>query len=761
MLLRFTLALLLATGLAAAQSAAKRPYIGYLCAAGGERGKVVRIYAGGQSLRGAREVLISGEGVSGKVIRFRRPAWLLSSDQRGAVARRLREVARPSKKKRQQKKGKGKDGAKPAVELPDHPLLKDLESLTPKELRRLSYEFLDPRRRSQLSAQIAETVELEITIDRHAAPGDRELRIRTSRGLTNPVLFQVGTLPEFREQELNDYRTVRQPTYEAPCVINGQVSFRDIDRFRFRAKVGQTLVIDAQARRLVPYLADAVPGWFQATLAIYDSDGREIRFVDDNRFDPDPALLFEVPADGEYVLEIRDAIHRGREDFVYRITLAERPFVLAMFPLGGRRGSSTTARIDGWNLDGEKMRLGTRRGPNEIREQIWSRSNLRSNAVLHAVGDLPEKFEIEPNDAREKAQLLPLGTIVNGRIGQPGEADWFRFRGRVGQEIVIEVHARRLGSPLDSLVRLTDAAGYVIAWNDDHPDRSAGLVTHQSDSYLRARLLTTETYYVRVADAQGKGGDSFAYRLRVSRPRPDFVAIVTPASINVPAGGSAPIVVHVVRRDGFDGAIDLSLVDAPRGLVLSGAHIPADRDRMRMTLSAPRGGRGPPIPLAITARAKVGSRSVRRRAVPAEDMMQAFGLRHLVPARELFVDITSVWRKAPRLRFRSEQTVKIPAGGTVEVDVVAGGLPKLADMAFKLVDPPRGITLEGFRETRDGVTLLLSADCDKAVPDRLEYLMVEASLTLPAHRRNSKAKKAPKTRKEVLLLPALPSIVIE
>jgi hypothetical protein len=746
------IALLLALIAGVADARTRRPYIGYLCAAGGQRGTTVRVIAGGQSLRGATQVLVSGKGVHAKVIRFRRPPWLLTPDERRAVAQGLRQAGKP---KRAGRKGSKKE----PLALPDHPLLENLDALTPKELRRLGYEFLDPRRRSQLSAQIAETVELEIVIDRNAEPGDRELRIRTPRGLTNPVLFQVGTLPEFREQEPNDYRTTRQPTVDSPCVINGQVSFRDLDRFRFRAKQRQRLVIEAQARRLVPYLADAVPGWFQATLAIRDADGRELRFVDDHRFEPDPVLLFEVPEDGDYILEIRDAIHRGREDFVYRVTVAERPFVLAMFPLGGRKGSATTARIDGWNLDGQRIRLGTRRGTDDIRETIWRRADLCTNGVLYAVGDLPERIETEPNDGREQAQLLPLPSIVNGRISRAGECDWYRFRGRVGQEAVVEVHARRLGSSLDSLVKLTDAAGHIVAWNDDHPDRSAGLVTHQADSYLRAKLLATETYYVCVADAQGHGGDSFAYRLRVSRPRPDFVVIATPASVNVPAGGAAAVTVHVVRRDGFDGEIELSLPESPRQISMDGERIPAGRDRIRMTLSAPPGRRGPPVPIDIVARAKLGGRPVRRRVVAAEDMMQAFGLRHLVPSKQLYVDVTGVWRKVPRLRRKDDRLLKIASGNEAELEFSAASLPALADIEFKLVEPPAGIKLDGFRKTRDGLALRLVAEQGTAVVDRVDNLLIEAHLRLPVPRRAGKAAKGPATRQEVVLLPAVPFVV--
>ena len=110
------------------------------------------------------------------------------------------------------------------------------------------------------------------------------------------------------------------------------------------------LVVVAAARELIPYLADAVPGWFQAALALYDAKGHELEHADHYLFHPDPVLHYEIPKDGEYVVEIRDSIYRGREDFVYRITLGELPYVTSIFPLGGPAGAQTTVELKGWNL---------------------------------------------------------------------------------------------------------------------------------------------------------------------------------------------------------------------------------------------------------------------------------------------------------------------------------------------------------------------------------------------------------------------------
>ena len=50
------------------------------------------------------------------------------------------------------------------------------------------------------------------------------------------------------------------------------------------------------------------------------------------------------------MIEIKDSIYRGREDFVYRITVGELPFVTSVFPLGGPAGTPPKVELKGWNL---------------------------------------------------------------------------------------------------------------------------------------------------------------------------------------------------------------------------------------------------------------------------------------------------------------------------------------------------------------------------------------------------------------------------
>ncbi|TET95043.1 MAG: hypothetical protein E3J26_03475, partial [Candidatus Zixiibacteriota bacterium] len=208
------------------QSNKREPHIGYLYPSGGRQSSVVLITAGGQYLRGVTNVNISFEGVHASVIQYCKPLRFLKKEQRQLLKRRLKEVwdkrlaELPGKsrrrpmlfkktfvKKRADKPGTSKKetAAKTEqVKLPDHPLLYDLDNKSLRELAHITNVLFFPRNKQQLNRQLAELVLIEITIDPGAKPGDRELRLGTKTGLTNPMVFQVGLFPEIRELEPNN-----------------------------------------------------------------------------------------------------------------------------------------------------------------------------------------------------------------------------------------------------------------------------------------------------------------------------------------------------------------------------------------------------------------------------------------------------------------------------------------------------------------------------------------------------------------------------
>lgn len=596
----------------------------------------------------------------------------------------------------------------------EHPLVRNMESKSLRQLQEVADELLIPPRRRQQNTQISELVLLEITIAPNATPGPRHIRVSSPAGLTNPLTFYVGTWPEVRDQEPNDpgeYPMLPpEPAVSVPFVLNGQIKAGDVDRFRFFAQKGQNLVIQAHARDLMPYLADAVPGWFQATMALYDSKGREVAYADDYRFSPDPVLLYKIPADDEYDLEVRDSLYRGREDFVYRIDVGEKPFITAMYPLGGRQGVETIASVAGWNLTDKKVRFDTRLAG--IHDAVMTGKNGRSNQVAYDVGTIPECFESEPNDTPRKAQKVNMPITIDGRIDKPGDIDTFRIDGRAGDQVVAEVIGRRLESPIDSLLRVMDSEGNVIAWNDDHPDKSQGLKTHYADSFGLAKLPRAGDYFVQVSDAQRHGGDTYVYRLRIEPPRPDFEVRITPSSLNF--NGRALILnATAIRRDGFNDDIDIVMKNP--GFELSGNRIPRGRDSVRMTIAAPQRQKNGTLNLNLEARALIGGKLVSHDIVPCEDMEQAFAYRHLVPSRDFVATSRGGGRPPFQIEPSGPDPVVIPAGGTATFRIKVPPNLVRQGVEVELNQPPDGIKIQETHNLGDGtVAVALKADRSKA-----------------------------------------------
>jgi hypothetical protein len=772
LLFSFAAICLCSSTLAQQPQAPRDPHLGYVYPAGAKQGAKVQVMIGGQALRGATDVHVSGSGVRASVVRWIAPIRPLNGQQMQQLQRYVR-AARDGRTPEPLVFADPDDRRTSRTTLPDHPIFREAEKMSPEKLEYALKNVFSPKRR-QMNQQIAETVLVDLAVDAGAPAGDRELRLITPNGLSNPIVFQVGQVNEVRESEPNNPDGPQDTrVFDVPVTLNGQVMPGDVDRFRFRARAGQKLVVRADARHLIPYLADAVPGWFQATLAVYDSEGRELAFADDYRFNPDPVLLFQPPADGEYQVEIRDSIYRGREDFVYRVTVAEQPFITAMYPMGGRAGAPATAWLDGWNLPWDRVQLQTSPGALIRNAQLFG--EIASNLVNYVVDAFPESVEVEPNEKARRDHPLALPHVINGMINKPGDLDAFAFRGRAGEKIVAEIQARRLGSPMDSLLRLYDESGALLGSNDDNPDREFGLITHHADSKLTATLPSDGVYVIEVSDAQNQGGPANAYRLRVGPPQPDFALRVTPSSVNLGAGQTAVVTVFALRKDGFDGDIDVVLAQGARDFMLGGARIPAGRDRVRMTITA-NGPLARPVPLRLDGQANINGARVVRPVVPAEDMMQAFAYTHLVPTQTLLVAGKMQSRWGAPVQLASNGQVRVPRNGSAQVHVKTPRRAMLLDLKLEIDDPPKGVSVKDVKAVPGGMTFSVSASGEAAAT--VDNLIVEAFASMPstplirgqrqirqaaAVPGGNKNGKAAETKRKVSLgvLPAIPFQIVE
>ncbi len=703
---------LLILWLAVASAAwAQNQYIGYVYPAGGQQGTTFPIRLGGQGLAHACDVVVSGEGVSARLVDYHR---VMSNEELGLLNRQLSELRKKETTvddamaakmaffefpapigptsgsettsfvlcpvcatanppdatvcvKCNAKLEKPKDTKPGEKDAKTEPPKSEKELAKQKLIERIERIFAEDERDPAVRSQ-TELVFAEITVSPDAKPGRREIRVITKRGVSNALPFYIGQVPEVARKPMKTMRLPvlgkehlsqrNRPASEEeiritlPCTMNGQIAPGEVNRYRFAATKGQRLVISVKARHLVPYVPDGVPGWLQAVLRLYDATGKEVAYSDDFRFDPDPLIYYEVPEDGEYLLTINEALFRGRESFVYRITIGELPYVTSIFPLGGRVGEPLKIEMDGWNLEKATLLLPAKDAPPGQHLIAASNGKHISNFVPLALDTLPECIEKEPNDDSSKAQKVTLPIIVNGRADRPGDWDVFEIEGKAGETIIAEVTARRLGSPFDSFVKVTAADGKIIALNDDHYDAASGLNTDHADSYLMVKLPADGKYFIHIGDTRRGAGKEYAYRLRISQPQPDFALRVAPSRIVMPSKGAANVTVYAVRKDGFDGPIALKFKDLPTGFESPGATLAAKQDAVTLTLKTSLTEMEKPLNLTVVGSAKIGEREIVREAVPAEDRMQAFLWRHLLPAETLPVLVFNPSYQPPADRIR-------------------------------------------------------------------------------------------------------------
>ena len=141
-----------------------------------------------------------------------------------------------------------------------------------------------------------------------------------------------------------------------------------------------------------------------------------------------------------------------------------------------------------------------------------------SNVQMFTVGAFPEMTEEESepgslpnrNDTTETAQPLPAANItVNGTL-RGAERDIYRVSAKAGEKRVFEVEARRCGSAIDPVIRVTDGQGKLLARSED-----AALVG--LDARLEVTFPAAGYYYVEVHDARFSTQGANFYRLKAGQ----------------------------------------------------------------------------------------------------------------------------------------------------------------------------------------------------------------------------------------------------
>ncbi len=559
---------------------------GYLLPAGGQVGTTVEIEAGGLNINRATKVMFNHPGIKGEVI--------------------------------------------PIVE----------SAASKRKRRRLT---------DQSSPQLADKVKIKISIAEDVPCGLYDLRLQSPKGLSNKLPFEVSSYPNFIE---NKKSSIKQPNKvtSLPAVLCGYVAPGGIDYFQFSGKKGETIVASVKGRQLVPYIADAVPGWFQAVVKIVDSKGKEIAYSDDYYHNVDPVIIVTLPKDDKYTLMIHDAIFRGREDFNYRIQLGVIPFVTGRYPAYGVAGKKVKQELEGVNLGSNKAVAKVKsEGYNQL---TFTNEIGTSNAVPFYTLPRGTKLIESPKDWA----TLNYETSISDALTEQSRIKRYKVACEKRVPLIVELIGRRNGSRIDAVMRLMDKRGNVVAKVDDTEDPIQGLMTFHADPVLKYTPKINGEMILEVEDLHRGYGKDYHYLLRCHKNMPSFNAFVSPAYISTPSGGTSQFRVDITGK--LRRPANLVIKGLPKGYTTSRLKLGGGR-RWDVSITAPKGAEPKRIPIELKMEYPVG-RGEREQAkvLPVDKMMQAFYYEHHIPAAELAVDVIepSPYRLSLTFDLEQEQT---------------------------------------------------------------------------------------------------------
>ena len=414
-------------------------------------------------------------------------------------------------------------------------------------------------------------IKAKLRIGPDARLGLHDFRLRTATGISELRSFSVGQYPETDEVEPNNDFQSPQPIPFGVCV-NGVAENEDVDYFVVEAKKGDRISAEVEGLRLgITH--------FDPYVAILDADRFELSASDDAallRVDGIASAI--APEDGRYIIQVRESAYAGNRRCRYRLHVGGFPRPRAVVPAGGPIGETVEVR---WIGDVE----------GEIADSIAIPADLdawQPPLVADDRGSSPAPYEfrpspfgnvieVEPNDDPDHATPVDSFPVaLNGVIEKPGDIDRYRFEAKAGQVLDMNVWARRLRSPLDSVLHIAKQDGTYLMGADD----SVG-----PDSTIRFTAPEDGEYQVFITDHLTQGSPNHFYRIEIAPVAPALTlyaqseqsAVGVPnVSVAVPRGNRRSALIYATRQD-WGGDLTVTPDQLPPGVSAESDVMPASQ----------------------------------------------------------------------------------------------------------------------------------------------------------------------------------------
>lgn len=426
-------------------------------------------------------------------------------------------------------------------------------------------------------APAADHGRLEVTIPADVAADRAWIRIYSSEGTSTAMPFLIGNLSEVAEQEPNDKFREPQKVAMPQVTINGHLKDVDVDCYAVNLTANQTLVAALDANTTLGSPMDAV-------LQVVSPEGTILAENHDD-FNLDPRLAFTATKNGSYIVRVfgfpstpGQAIRfNGSPTHLYRLTLTTGPYVTHTVPLAASKANPAPVSVVGWNLPSESKLSVLQPAANRLNENVefeplsdlrrFSESRIGFVWAPQFAGH--SRVRLEPKsitqilvrpETPDPVTIQP-GTAITGRLKNRKQVDEYRVPLTKGQQVIITTETRSLGTPLDSVLKLIDPTGAVVAEADD--------VGAARDSIIAHTAAHDGEYRVTVRDRFQNGHDRYWYLLTVRLEEADFEIAASAESVTVAKGTPTEFAVKILRRaTGTEsiGPITIQAVNLPAGV---------------------------------------------------------------------------------------------------------------------------------------------------------------------------------------------------
>lgn len=432
--------------------------------------------------------------------------------------------------------------------------------------------------------KIADAKDKEVKVILRLAPdcplGEHALRLRTASGISALRIFYVGPFPSVDEKEPNN-EPAKAGTVALNTTVQGTIGNEDIDYFSVEAKKDQRLSVEIEGARLGRTMFDPI-------VTVWDPSGRELVASDDTPLlGHDGFVSILTPADGKYLIQVRDVAYAGAGHF-YRMHVGTFPRPAVTFPLGGKIGESLEARFIGDPRGDFSQRIALTAGTAERVGIAADHDGPAPSPNWFRASPMANAESVKP--ASTPAQAPLLGATVpfafNGVLETKDAPAFFRFNAKKDQNLNVEVFARRLGSPIDSVLTVLDAKGKSLGNNDD----AAG----NPDSAVRVKIPEDGIYTVKVADQLNRGGPRFSYRVEIAPVAPALTLSIpdtarydneTRKSLAVPRGNRFAVLMNLTR-DTFNGDLAVAFDGLPTGITAKSDTVPGSLSAVPVVFEA-------------------------------------------------------------------------------------------------------------------------------------------------------------------------------